>query len=107
MAAINISNTTSFTNLKIAYALTGSYCTFADSLAQMRLLANAGAIILPVMSANAFSTDTRFGSAASFREQIETICSNKIIHTIVDAEPIGPQKMADVMLVAPWWAGIW
>jgi len=67
----------------------------------MRLLAEAGAVLIPIMSANAYSTDTRFGSAAEFREQIESVCNREIIHTIVGAEPIGPKKMADIMLVAP------
>ncbi|MCL1881488.1 MAG: dipicolinate synthase subunit B [Oscillospiraceae bacterium] len=90
-----------FTNINIAYAITGSYCTFADTLTQMEGLAKQGANIIPIMSQNAYSTDTRFGKANEIRTKIEDICQRKIIHTIADAEPIGPKKMADIMLVAP------
>jgi len=87
--------------MKIAFALTGSFCTFERAIAQMEKLAGYGAQIIPIMSANAYSTDTRFGSAIEFRERIELICGREIIHSIEAAEPIGPNKMADVMLVAP------
>ena len=57
--------------------------------------------MLSIMSDNAYSTDTRFGAADVFRKQIERICGREIIHTIKDAEPIGPSKKADVLIVAP------
>ena len=53
------------------------------------------------MSDNAYATDTRFGKAADFIWEIEDICKNKIIHTIVGAEPIGPKRMVDAMLISP------
>jgi len=86
---------------KIAFALTGSFCTFDRAITQMKKLADFGAEIIPIMSANAYSTDTRFGSAEEFRREIAGICGREIIHSITEAEPIGPHKMADVMLVAP------
>ena len=57
--------------------------------------------MLPVMSETAYTTDTRFGTAESFHERIENICGRKIIHTIAEAEPIGPKHLADAVLVAP------
>ena len=57
--------------------------------------------MLPVMSETAYTTDTRFGTAESFHERIENICGRKIIHTIAEAEPIGPKRLADAVLVAP------
>ena len=53
------------------------------------------------MSPNAYSIDTRFGLAKDFRDQIQKICNHEIIHTIFDAEPIGPKKLLDVLVVAP------
>ena len=53
------------------------------------------------MSFTAFDTDTRFGKAADINKRIEDICGNKIISTIEGAEPIGPQKMFDILIVAP------
>lgn len=53
------------------------------------------------MSFNSFNLDTKFGKASDFEKEIEEITKNKIIHTIVDAEPIGPKKMFDILIVAP------
>ena len=60
-----------------------------------------GAEVIPVMSYNSYSMDTKFGKAQDFIDQIENITGKKIIHTIQDAEPIGPKKMTDVMVIAP------
>jgi len=86
---------------KVAFALTGSFCTFAQAIEQMRLLSDLKAEIIPIMSENAYSTDTRFGKASDFCEQIERICKRKIINTITEVEPLGPNRMADVLVVAP------
>lgn len=67
----------------------------------MKELINKGAEIIPVMSYNSYSMDTKFGKAKDFIEQIENITGKKIIHTIQDAEPIGPKKMTDIMVIAP------
>lgn len=85
----------------VGFALTGSFCTFRDVIPQMRTLRGAGYGVLPVMSQTAYETDTKFGRAEDFRGQIEAACGHPILHTIVEAEPIGPQKMFDVMLIAP------
>ena len=45
--------------------------------------------------------DTKFGKAKDFIDKIESITGKKIIHTIEDAEPIGPQNLTDVMIIAP------
>jgi len=85
----------------IGFALCGSFCTFARILPILKELKENGADIIPVMSETAYSTDTRFGTAQSFNEKIEEICGNEIIHTINGAEPIGPMKLFDVMVIAP------
>lgn len=87
--------------LTFGYALTGSFCTFKQSLSAMEELCKSGVNIVPIMSFNAFSTDTRFGTAEEFRERIEELCHNKIISTIADAEPIGPKKLLDLLIVSP------
>ena len=87
--------------LNIGYALTGSFCTFDKSLEQMKRLKMQGNNIIPVMSNNAYSLDTRFGKAEDIRNEIEKICERKIIATITAAEPIGPQRLTDVMVVLP------
>ena len=87
--------------ISVGFALCGSFCTFEKVLEQMRLLVAAGARVTPIMSETAYSTDTRFGTAEHFKNEIEGICKNEIIHTITAAEPIGPQKILDVLLVEP------
>lgn len=91
-------------NLKdknIGFCLTGSFCTFKNTILQMKELLKEGANIIPIMSYNAYKVDTKFGKAKDFIEEIEDVTKNKIIHTIKDAEPIGPKNMTDVMIIAP------
>ena len=91
-------------NLKgknIGFCLTGSFCTFKNTILQMKELVKEEANIIPIMSFNAYKIDSKFGKAKDFIEEIEDITKNKIIHTIEDAEPIGPKKMTDIMIIAP------
>ncbi len=88
-------------NLTYGYALTGSFCTFEKSVRQIERLVNAGINVLPIMSFNAFSTDTRFGTAESFINKIEKLTGNKIISSLVAAEPVGPKKLCDLLIVSP------
>lgn len=88
-------------NIKIGFALTGSFCTFKKAIPKMKELIKKGADILPIMSYNSYKLDTKFGKAVEFIKEIETITGKKIIHTIQDAEPIGPKKLTDVMVIAP------
>ncbi len=86
---------------KIGFCLTGSFCTFKKTIEQMKILAKEEAIIIPIMSYSAYNLDTKFGRANDFIKEIEEISGNKIIHSIQGAEPIGPKKMTDIMIVAP------
>ena len=85
----------------IGFAMCGSFCTFRKAVEQLEKLVEAGYSVLPVMSGTAYGSDTRFGKAADWIAQIETLCGRPIIHTIVDAEPIGPKRLVDVMEVCP------
>ncbi len=89
------------TEATIGFAMCGSFCTFSKVIKEMQNLVDKGYKVIPIMSENAYTTDTRFGKARNFTEQIEEITQNKIIHSIKDAEPIGPKKMCDLLLIAP------
>lgn len=89
------------TDTTVGYAICGSFCTFSKTIQQIKKLVISGAKVLPLMSQNAYSTDTRFYKAAEFISEVESITNQKVIHTISDAEPIGPKKMCDVLVVAP------
>lgn len=84
----------------VGFAMCGSFCTFSKAIEQMKKLAEEYHIV-PIMSKNAYSVDTRFGKAEDFVKEIEEITKEKIIHTINGAEPIGPKKMCDLLLIAP------
>ena len=73
----------------IGFVLTGSFCTFSKTIPIMKELVKKEAVVVPIMSYNAYNLDTKFGKA------------EEIIHTIQGAEPIGPKKMTDIMVVAP------
>ncbi len=87
--------------IKIGFVLTGSFCTFKKVLPVMEELIKEEAEIIPIMSYNSYNLDTKFGKAKDFITQIEEITNKKIIHTIQDAEPIGPKQMTDIMVIAP------
>lgn len=90
-----------FEGMNIGYALTGSFCTFSDTIKEIEKLVELKANVFPVFSFNAQSIDTRFGKASDLMEKIEKITGNKIIKTIEAAEPIGPKNNLDVFVVAP------
>lgn len=87
--------------LQIGFALTGSFCTFRRVLPVMEALKNDGHEIIPIMSFHAATLDTRFGKAEDFRREIRRITGREIIDTLQAAEPIGPQKLLDVLLIEP------
>ena len=87
--------------MTVGFALCGSFCTFAKVIPQIEILKKAGYDIVPIMSQAAYTFDTRFGKAQDFITEIEEICGRKIIHRIEDAEPIGPKKLLDILLIAP------
>ena len=76
----------------LGYALTGSFCTFEKTIAEMARLREMDYDLLPIMSENAYSTSTRFGKARDIVTRVENICGKSVIHTIPGAEPIGPKK---------------
>ena len=86
--------------LNIGFALCGSFCTFSRVLPVMKELAENHNVI-PIMSFNAYSTDTRFGKAEDFTREIEEICQREIIHSLFSAEPIGPKKLLDALIIEP------
>lgn len=85
----------------IGFALTGSFCTFSAILPVMDALVQTGANVIPILSPTASMTDTRFGKAAYWHEQLFTLTQNEPITTIAQAEPIGPKKLLDILVIAP------
>lgn len=86
---------------RIGVALTGSFCTFKKAFDAVERLVSIGYDVTPIMSFNAYNISTRFGSAEENRQKLMDITGKSIIRTIEEAEPIGPKRMFDLMLVAP------
>lgn len=85
----------------VGFALCGSFCTFSQVIPIIEKLVNEGYNLIPIMSHAAYTTNTRFGKAQDFIETIENICQKQIIHTIFQAEPIGPKKLLDALIIEP------
>lgn len=85
--------------MKIGVAICGSFCTFEKAFKAAEKLSEEGAEIIPIMSFNAASLSTRFGKAEDNLKLFEDIAGRKAITSIEEAEPIGPKKMTDIMLL--------
>ena len=88
-------------HLTLGFAMCGSFCTFDAVLTQLEAMRAEFPKIIPIMSTVSYETDTRFGTAADFRARLESACGQPVIHTIAQAEPIGPKKLLDVLVIAP------
>ena len=84
----------------IGYAMCGSFCTFERSLKALERLSAAGHEIIPIMSKNAYETDTRFGRASMIRERVKA-AGGEIINTIAAAEPFGASIKLDLLVISP------
>ncbi len=87
--------------IRLGFAMCGSFCTFSKVIPYIEELKKSGMDIYPIMSFNAYNTDTRFGTAESFNSRIGQICGRDIIHSITTAEPIGPKNLIDALVIAP------
>lgn len=85
----------------IGFAMCGSFCTLASSTVQMQLLKDVGYDIVPIMSDAVYSTDTRFGKSIDWINKIKNITAKEIIHTIPNAEPLGPKISLDALIICP------
>lgn len=85
----------------IGFAMCGSFCTFKKAFEALKSLKDTNANIIPIMSAVSAFTNTRFGEASDFREKAEKITGNNIIITVHDAEPIGPKRLLDLLVILP------
>ncbi|WP_083258502.1 flavoprotein [Cellulosilyticum sp. I15G10I2] len=87
--------------LNLGVALCGSFCTFSKAIKLVEQLVDLGINVFPIMSHVAYTTSTRFGKSSDIVSEIEALTGKHIIHTLVDAEPLGPKNMIDALLIAP------
>ena len=88
-------------NLNIGFALTGSFCTIGKVIPQLELLTKKAKSVIPIFSPIVYNTDTRFTKKEELKDKVFNITGNEIITTINEAEPIGPKKIIDALIIAP------
>ena len=89
------------TDATVGFALCGSFCTFKESLAALEQVAAEFSTVIPILSEISVSTDTRFGTAEEHIQCITRLCGRRPLTSIKEAEPIGPKKLLDLVIVAP------
>ncbi len=87
--------------VKIGTVFTGSHCTMDEVLPQLEILQGEGAELFPIFSFVVDEIDNRFYKVEDLKKMINKITNNPIVNTIVGAEPIGPQKLLDIVIIAP------
>ena len=87
--------------MNIAFGITGSFCTHAEILKQIKTLVERGYNIIPIITPTVMNTDTRFGAASDFINKLKEITKNEVISSLTAAEPLGPKNLVDIMIIAP------
>ena len=85
----------------VGFAVCGSFCTHAKAMEALEQVKARFARVVPIVSEAAADTDTRFGKAHDLMREMERICDRRVISDIKGAEPIGPQKLLDLLIIAP------
>lgn len=85
----------------IGFAFCGSFCTHAKALRELERLVAAGHELLPIFSESVYTTDTRFGRAETLRERVETLTGRRVLHTVAEAEPLGPSLCLEALILCP------
>ena len=86
---------------RLGFALCGSFCTHQEVLKELAELCREYETVLPIVSQACQTTDTRFGTAEAFLTEVERLTGHTAIGSIRDAEPIGPKKLLDALVIAP------
>lgn len=86
---------------KVGLAVTGSFCTFETALHCAKDMVKQGVQLTGILSNIVDTTDTRFMAAEDFKKSLSEISGRPLISTITQAEPIGPQKLFDLLVVLP------
>ena len=85
----------------IGFAVCGSFCTHSRALAALEQVAAQYEQVIPIVSEIVSVTDTRFGTAHDLMREMERICDHRVISSVLEAEPIGPKKLLDLLVIAP------
>lgn len=86
---------------RIGLGITASHCTYEEIIPVIDSLIDAGATVIPVITHSVLTAATRFGTGEEWIAKIEKATGEKVISTIVGAEPFGPSTPVDCMIIAP------
>ena len=86
---------------KVGFAFCGSFCTYDSAMAALEAVHRRWKDVTPIISERSAATDTRFGCAHDFMKEMQRICDKRPIDSILGAEPIGPRKLLDVLVICP------
>ena len=86
---------------KVGFAFCGSFCTYDSAMAALEAVHRRWKDVTPIVSERSAATDTRFGCAHDFMREMQRICDKRPIDSIQGAEPIGPKKLLDVLVICP------
>ncbi len=92
---------TDLASVTVGFAITGSHCTYAEVFPEIERFVHLGATVVPIFSYSVLQTSTRFGEAGEWANRIEEVTGQKAITSIPEAEPLGPSKRLDVVVIAP------
>ena len=87
--------------VRVGFAFCGSFCTYDQVMPALERAKARYGDVTPIISEKSAETDSRFGPAHEFIREMERICDKRVIDTIPKAEPIGPKKLLDVLVIAP------
>ena len=85
----------------VGFALCGSFCTHSKAMSALEAVKARFARVIPIVSECTAQTDTRFGTAHDLMREMQRICDHRVISSIPQAEPLGPKKLLDLLIVAP------
>ena len=86
---------------RVGFALCGSFCTHGKVLRELEKLCKEYETVQPIVSEICLHTNTRFGTAEEFISAVEKITGHTVMGSVNEAEPIGPKKLLDVLVIAP------
>ena len=85
----------------VGFAVCGSFCTHAKAMEALEQVKARFSTVIPIVSECTAATDTHFGPAHELMREMERICDRRVISSIREAEPIGPKKLLDLLIIAP------
>lgn len=88
-------------HIRVGFAFCGSFCTYDQVMPALERARARYGDVTPIISEKSAETDSRFGPAHEFIREMERVCDRRVIDTIPKAEPIGPKKLLDVLIIAP------